>query len=122
MTDTDTMNKPKAPPAWMQRDPMTRHETANRLAMLARGAAEAADVTADRDVADGLRERSRTIAEAAVAITDRRSWPLTVERMQRYADARLACARTTTEAAIRAGYMDDAHTFREAVRHLKGGE
>lgn len=125
---TDTQTKPKAIPAWMKRDPLTAAETAVRLALIARGADDAARMTADRDVADGLRERSATLYRAANLVTVAQSTATAVatdllDRLDGYADARKACAiGTTGDRQLRAAYMDDAHTFREALRHLGAGK
>lgn len=42
----------------------------------------------------------------------------TIAKLNDMASAAYSCARTTTEPAVREGYMDRCHALREAARHL----
>jgi hypothetical protein len=119
-TDTTT---PKAPPAWTLRPPMAPAAVAGELEAYAHRRRDAASREIDADVRAGLLASAAHMEAAASYARDPRMVPLELtERMADYASARYGCAKATTEPSLRARYMDEAHTFREAVRHLKGGE
>lgn len=119
---TDTLAAPKAPPAWMKRDPLSRDTVANALERMASERRNIAASCGDKDVRAGLEDSARAMAAAANTLRTGQPMPSgTLGQLEGMGEARLACARTTTEPTNRATYMDGAHIFREAVRHLKGG-
>jgi hypothetical protein len=114
--------KPKAPPAWMKREPLSRMEAASHMNRIAGLRADEAARAADPDVRAGLQRAVFTLTEARDVLDGAGlAKPGLIERLQQRADDYLACARTVTEPDCRAKFMDDAHAYREAVRHLKGG-
>lgn len=116
MIDTDT--QAKAPPAWMERAPLDRAHVTTALDRMAAARVREASSTTDKDVREGLLHSAGIIARAALAVSTGHNNDALMEPLTDYANARLGCARTTTEPAARASYMDEAHAFREAVRYL----
>lgn len=117
MTDTDT--KAKAPPTWMKRDPLSAMEAATVMNRLAGLREHEAALTSDPDVRAGLRWAVHTLTEARDALNGGRCTGGLIERLEYRGRDALACASATTEPTARTAYMDDAHAYREAVRHLK---
>jgi hypothetical protein len=113
--------KAKAPPAWMKREPLSREHTSNALERFAAKRLREGNAHPDRDVREAALHSAGLLARAAKTVLGGEpDWRLT-GHLTNVAEAQLACARTTTEPASRATYMDEAHACREAVRHLKGG-
>jgi hypothetical protein len=119
MTDTDTTTK--APPAWMQREPMAREAVATALDICSRERDAQAAQHRDVDVKQGLRTSALAMRLACDALRGQHPPTETlIATMADYGAARLSCARAATSPTVRSRYMDEAHTFREAVRHLTG--
>lgn len=113
----------RKPPLWLKRDPMTRTAVIEQLTAWADGNTRLANNTADPDIKAGLLEQA--ITQAAVASLLREPRPIAprvLDRLEQLRDARLGCARATTETNARATYVDAWHTYSEALRFIKAGQ